>query len=153
MDSSSTSATSTSATDIPKRNVPSLLSVLQQAAPSNLSHKRVIRNNFQLKENKQKTSATGSSSDLKSVTSRDRCNQFPKGYFTVSDGKLFCACCREKLSLNLVALNITSILINMKRVAKRKVSDKTLADHLQVYEHETNPKSETQTESYISCIE
>ena len=35
-----------------------------------------------------------------------------------------------------------------EREAKRKVSDKTLADHLQVYERETNPRGETLSESH-----
>ena len=85
MDSSSSTSADTS-----KRTAPALLSVLQQAKLSDLSRKRVIRNNLPPKGKKRKTkSATGSSSSLKSVTPRDRCNQFPKDYFTVSGGKLF----------------------------------------------------------------
>ena len=35
-----------------------------------------------------------------------------------------------------------------EREAKRKVSDKTLVDHLQVYERETNPRGEILSESH-----
>jgi len=89
IDSSSSASASTSAADTSKRTAPSLISVLQQAKPSELSRKRVIRNNLPPKVKKRKTSSTTSSSSLKSVTPRDRCNQFPKDYFNVSGGKLF----------------------------------------------------------------
>ena len=90
MDSSSSVSAFTSAADTSKRTVPALLSVLQLAKLSDLSHKRVIRNNLPPKGKKRKTkSATGSSSNLKSVTTRDRCNQFPEDYFTVSGSKFF----------------------------------------------------------------
>ena len=153
MDSSSSTSAFTSATDTSKRTVPSLLSVLQQAKPSDLSRKRVIRNNLPPKGKKRKTkSAIGSSSSLKSVTPRDRCNRFPKDYFTVSGGKLFCGCCREELSLKLSSIKYhidsNKHKQSKEREAKRKVSDKTLADHLQVYERETNPRGETLSESH-----
>ena len=45
MDSSSSTSASTSAADTLKRTAHSLLSVLQQAKPSDLSCKKVIRNN------------------------------------------------------------------------------------------------------------
>ena len=148
MDSSS----STSATDTSKRTAPTLLSVLQQVKPSDLSRKRVIRNNLPPKGKKRKTkSATGSSSSLKSVTPRDRCNQFPEDYFTVSGGKLFCGCCRElslKLSSIKYLIDSNKHKQSKEREAKRIVSDKTLADHLQVYERETNPRGETLSESH-----
>ena len=165
MDSSSSTSAFTSATegtDTSKRTSPTLLSVLQQAKLSDLSRKRVICNNIPPKGKKRKTkSATGSSSSLKSVTPRDRCNQFPKDYFTVSGGKLFCECCREELSLKLSSIKYhidsNKHKQSKEREAKRKVSDKTLADHLQVYERETNPRGETLSESHnlnhISCIE
>ena len=43
MDSSSSTSVFTSATDTSKRTAPTLLSVLQQAKPSDLSRKRIIR--------------------------------------------------------------------------------------------------------------
>ena len=68
IDSSSSTSAFTSATDTSKRTAPTLLSVLQQTKPSDLSRKRVIRNNLPPKGKKRKTkSATGSSSSLKSV--------------------------------------------------------------------------------------
>ena len=86
------------------------------------------------------------------MTPRDRCNQFPKDYFTVSGGKLFCECCREELSLKLSSIKYhidsNKHKQSKEREAKRKVSDKTLADHLQVYERETNPRGETLSESH-----
>ena len=68
------------------------------------------------------------------MTPRDRCNQFPKDYFTVSGGKLFCGCCREeKLSSIKYHIDSNKHKQSKEREAKRKVSDKTLADHLGVY--------------------
>ena len=108
-------------------------------------------NNLPPKGKKRKVS-TGLSSNLKSVSPRDRCNQFSKEYFTVSGVKLFCGCCREEVSLKLSSIknHIDSNKHKMSKdkEAKRKVRDKTLAQHLQVYESEASPRGETLPESH-----
>ena len=108
-DSSSTTTIDSTSTKAPS----SLLSVLQQAKTSDLSRKRIIRNYLPPKGKKRKVS-TGLSSNLKSVSPRDRCNQFFKEYFTVSGVMLFCGCCREEVSFKLSSIKITLILINTK---------------------------------------
>ena len=57
MDSSSSTSASTSAADTSKRTAHSLLSVLQQAKLSDLSRKRVIRNNLPPKGKKRKATS------------------------------------------------------------------------------------------------
>ena len=86
-----------------------LLSVLQQAKPSDLCRKRVIRNNLQPKGKKWKVSTTSSSS-IKSVSPKDRCLQFSKECFTVSGRKLFCGCCREEVSVKLNHIDSISLI-------------------------------------------
>ena len=105
-ESSSTSASTLVTDNILKRAPSSLLSILQQAKTSDLSQKRTIRNNPPKGKKRKVSTGTGSSAStsLKSVTPRDRCNQFPKEYLTVSSGKLFCGCCREEVSLKLSSI-------------------------------------------------
>ena len=144
--SSSTTIDSTS-----KKAPSSLLSVLQQAKTSDLSRKRIIRNNLPPKGKKRKVS-TALSYNLKAVSPRDRCNQFSKEYFTVPSGKLFCGCCREEVSLKLSSIknhtDSNKHKMSKEKEAKRKVRDKTLAQQLQVYENEASPRGETLPESH-----
>jgi len=149
--SNSSIAATTTSDSTSKKTQSSLLSVLQQAKSSDLCWKRVIRNNLPLKEKKRKVSAT-SSFNLKSVSPKDRCRQFSKECFTVSGGKLFCGCCREEVSLKLSSIknHIGSNKHKMSKdkEAKKKVQDKILAQHLEVYESETSPRGETLPESH-----
>ena len=92
VESSSTSASTLVTDNILKRAPYSLFSTLQQAKTSDMSQKRTIRNNPPKGRKRKVSTGTGSSvsTSLKSVTPRDRCNQFPKEYLTVSSGKFFC---------------------------------------------------------------
>ena len=75
----------------------SLLDVLRAPQASELTRKRKIDCN---PPTGKKTSRGQGSSEPKSVTPKQRVNEFPDECLTVSrGGKLFCSACREELSL------------------------------------------------------
>lgn len=122
----------------------SLLDHLKAPPPqrSELSRKRVIRKNVSASQHgnicKKRPCC---STNPKSVTPSNRVGEFPNEHLRVSAGVLFCAVCREELSLK------RSIVTNHKqstlKLAKKESREKDIAEALASYDQQEQPRGET----------
>ena len=122
----------------------SLLDVLKAPQASDLTRKRKIDSNPPVG---QKRSRGQGSSEPKSVSAKDRVNEFPDECLTVRGGKLFCSACREELSLrkNIITNHIAckKHKNSKEKVRTSKAKDQTIIDSLKIYDAEHHPVGET----------
>ena len=123
----------------------SILEVLKAPQASDLTRKRKVDCNPPLG---RKRSRGQGSSEPKSVTPRDRVNEFPDECFTVSgNGKLFCNGCREEISLrkNIIAnhINCKKHKTSKEKLASKKAREKDIATSLKTFDTEHHPVGET----------
>ena len=113
----------------------SLLDVLKAPQASELARKRKIDSNPPVNK-------------PKSVSAKDRVNEFPDECLTVDrSGKLFCSACREELSLRKnIITNHTACKKHKTSKEKAKTSkakDQDIIDSLRIYDAEYHPVGET----------
>ena len=123
----------------------SLLDVLKAPQASDLTRKRKMDSNLPVG---QKRSRGQGSSEPKSVSAKDRVNEFPDECLTVTrGGKLFCSACREELSLrkNIITNQIAckKHKTSKDKVRTSKAKDQTIIDSLRIYDTEHHPVGET----------
>ena len=123
----------------------SLLDVLKAPQASDLTRRRKIDSNPPVG---QKRSRGHGSSEPKSVSAKDRVNEFPDECLTVSrGGKLFCSACREELSprKNIITNHIAckKHWTSEEKVRTSKAKDQTNIDSLRIYDAEHHPVGET----------
>ena len=120
----------------------SLLDVLKAPQASELARKRKIDSNPPV--GKKRSRGQGSSKP-KSVSAKDRVNEFPDECLTVDrSGKLFCSACREELSLrkNIITNHIACKKHKTSK-EKAKTSNQDIIDSLRIYDAEYHPVGET----------
>ena len=122
-----------------------MLDVLRAPQASELTRKRKIDCN---PPTGKKTSRGQGSSEPKSVTPKQRVNEFPDECLTVSrGGKLFCSACREELSLrkNIITNHISckKHKTSKEKLSSTKARERDIIDSLNIYDAEHHPVGET----------
>ena len=128
---------------------PSRLSILDTLKAPNLSEltrKRKVHHNPP--PIGQRRARGGGTSEPKTVSARERVNQFPNECLTVATGKkLFCNACREELSLrkNFVSNHVASTKHKRgkERLLLKEARERDIAESLHAYDKTNHPAGET----------
>lgn len=123
----------------------SLLDVFRAPQASELTRKTKVDSNPPIGK---KTSRGQGCSEPKSVSAKDRVNQFPDECLTVNrGGKLFCSACREELSLrkNIITNHIgcNKHKTSKEKLKTSKAKEQDIMDSLRIYDAEHHPVGET----------
>ena len=131
----------------------SSIRVLKASQASDLTRKRKVDSNPPVG---QKRSRGQGSSEPKSVSAKDRVNEFPDECLTVSrGGKLFCSACREELNprKNIITNHIACKKHRTsKEVRTSKAKDQTIIDSLRIYDAEHHPACVGETLPMSQCV-
>ncbi len=123
----------------------SILEVLKTPQASDLTRKRKVDCNPPVG---RKRSRGQGSSEPKSVTPKDRVNDFPGECLTVSgNGRLFCGACREEISLrkNIITNHISckKHKASKEKLCSKAAREKDIASSLKAFDTEHHPVGET----------
>ena len=126
-------------------NYRSFLEVLKVPQTSELTRKRKVDCNPPV--GKKRSRGQGSS-EPKSVTPKDRVNEFHDECLTISgNGKLFCSACREELSLrkNIITNHISckKHKTSKEKLTTKEAREKDIANSLKAYDTKHHPVGET----------
>ena len=130
--------------DRPESSRASILDRLKPPAKSDLARKRKIEKPKTTGADKKRKSSVPSPSDPKTVSPSTRAKEFPGECLEVRQGKLFCAACREELSLkkSTVKNHISSGNKHSDakaRLARKEARERDIAQSLVAHDKEEQP--------------